>query len=73
MTSAVPGEHRELAERTLEKIGRDRRVLRPRQYWYQQYRAGRLSLDGLRSVAPLVAAAEEKRLASQPPEATGSA
>lgn len=28
------------------------------------YREGKLSLEGLRSVAPLIAAAEEKRLAA---------
>jgi recombinational DNA repair ATPase RecF len=34
---------------------------RPR--WYRMYQEGQLSLEGLRKVAPLIAAAEEKRLA----------
>jgi hypothetical protein len=67
MTEAIPPEHRPIAERTLKKIGRDRRVMGPRLHWYTMYRDGRLSLEGLRAVAPLIAAAEEKRLAAQPP------
>jgi hypothetical protein len=64
MTEAVPPEHRELAEQTLRKIGRDRRVMKPRQWWYQHYLEGKIGLEGLRSVAPLIAAAEDKRLAA---------
>jgi hypothetical protein len=64
MTDAVPAEHRAVAERTLTKIGRDRRVMGPRQRWYRMYIEKELSLDGLRKMAPLVAAAEDKRLAA---------
>jgi hypothetical protein len=45
-------------------IAHDERVLKQRRHWYQKYREGKLSLEGLRDVAPLIAAAEEKRLAA---------
>ena len=52
-------------ERTLKllPIVHDERVLKQRRRWYDMYREGHLSLEGLRRMAPLIAAAEEKRLA----------
>jgi hypothetical protein len=63
-TDKVPPEHRELVERTLKHlpIAHDERVLRQRRGWYNLYKEGKVTLDGLREVAPLIAAAEEKRL-----------
>lgn len=65
-TERVPPERRELVERTLAQlpIAHDERVLRQRRSWYEMFEAGKLSLAGLRDVAPLIAAAEEKRLAA---------
>lgn len=40
----------------------DQRVIRQRSRWYQQYNVGKLTLDGLRDNAPLIAAAVEKAL-----------
>ena len=38
----------------------DERVLRQRREWYCMYQDGDLSLDGLRKMAPLIAAAITK-------------
>jgi hypothetical protein len=64
-TDKVPPEHRVLVEQTLKllPIVHDERVLKQRRHWYKMYREGHLSLEGLRGVAPLIAAAEERRLA----------
>lgn len=61
MTDAVPPEHRALAERTVRKLGRDPRVMKQRLHWYRMYLDKQLSPEGLRRVAPLIAAAEAKR------------
>jgi hypothetical protein len=63
MTSKVPLEARPLAEATLRAlpIVHDERILRQRRAWYAEYQAGRLSLEGLRVMAPLIAAAVEKQ------------
>ena len=63
-TDKVPPERRALVERTLKHlpIAHDERVLKQRRCWYKLYSERKLSLAGLREVAPLVAAAEEKRL-----------
>ena len=65
-TDKVPPERRAVVEQTLKvlPIAHDERVLKQRRHWYQKYREGKLSLEGLRDVAPLIAAAEEKRIAS---------
>lgn len=63
-TDKVPPEHRALVERTLKHlpIAHDERVVRQRRSWYEKYKEGKLSLDGLRMHAPLIAAAVEKQL-----------
>ncbi len=66
VTEKVPPEHRARALRTLTDLplAHDERVLKQRRHWYKMYEDGRLSLEGLRDVAPLIAAAEDKRLAA---------
>lgn len=61
VTDAVPAPQRKKAEFTLTRLRlRDgERVLRWRQSWYAMYLKGKLTLDGLREVAPLIAAAVE--------------
>jgi len=61
VTDAVPAAHRAKAEYTLKRLKlRDgERIIRWRKSWYDMYRSGDLSLDGLRRVAPLLAAAVE--------------
>lgn len=67
VTDTVPAAYRAKAEFTLERLKlRDgERVIRWRQSWYRMYTSGQLTLDGLRTVAPLLAAAVEAR--AQPP------
>lgn len=64
-TERVPETHREIADRTLTMLGlRDGEViLRYRREWYEMYCTGKLSLDGLRRCAPLIARAVEDRAA----------
>jgi hypothetical protein len=66
VTSAVPAPLRDKAEYTLRRLKlRDgERIIRWRQSWYAMYQAGELNLDGLRRVAPLIAAAVDKVIAS---------
>lgn len=66
-TDKVPPERRALVERTLKclPIAHDERVLKLRRRWYKLYMEGNLSLKGLREMAPLIAAAEEKRLMAE--------
>lgn len=61
VTDSVPEEHRRRAEHTLERLHLrdDERVLRQRREWYRMYQDGRLTLDGLRTKAPLIARAVE--------------
>ena len=63
LTDKVPPEMRTLAEATLRHlpIANDERVLRQRRKWYELYRDGKLTLEGLREMAPLIAAAVEKQ------------
>jgi hypothetical protein len=81
LTDKVPDKIRALAEFTLERLGlRDHEtVVRYRREWFRMYQEGRLNLDGLREVAPLVARAVEDDLAkrkdwrqAQSPTETGS-
>lgn len=67
LTDRVPAPHRALAEETLRRlpIAHDERIIKERRAWYELYRAGELSLDGLRRVAPLLARAVEKRALNQ--------
>jgi hypothetical protein len=62
LTEAVPPELRARAEHTLVRLHLrdDERILRQRQAWYGLYREGRLTLDGLRELAPLIARAVDK-------------
>lgn len=63
LTAKVPEEHRAKAEFTLERLHlkNDPRVIRPRRIWYQMYQEGKLNLEGLREMAPLIARAVEKQ------------
>jgi hypothetical protein len=65
LTDRVPDEIRPLAEFTLQKLGlRDHEVVvRYRREWFRMYQEGRLDLDGLREIAPLIARAVEQDLA----------
>ena len=38
-------------------LGHDERIMRQRQEWYRMYQDGQLTLDGLATKAPLIAAA----------------
>ncbi|MBM7112640.1 hypothetical protein [Archangium primigenium] len=62
LTDKVPEVLRALVESTLRLLPlvHDERILRLRRAWYAQYQAGRLSLEGLRVVAPLIASAIER-------------
>lgn len=62
LTDAVPPQLRSRAEFTLERLHLrdDERVVRQRREWYRMYRDGELSLEGLRSKAPLIARAIDR-------------
>lgn len=62
LTDSVPAALREKAAYTLSRLQLDggERVVRWRQSWYQLYTAGKLDLEGLRDVAPLIAEAVER-------------
>ena len=66
VTEHVPAAFRDQAEHTLIRLHLrdDERVIRQRRRWYQLYQQGKLSLDGLRACAPLIAAAVEKQMAT---------
>lgn len=59
LTDKVPKSKRVVAEFTLRKLGLtdSEVVIRYRREWYSMYQRGELTLDGLRRVAPLIAAA----------------
>ncbi|MGK9045883.1 hypothetical protein KXR63_00790 [Stutzerimonas chloritidismutans] len=65
----IPEPLRELAAKTLERLHLrdDERVLRQRRAWYRKYQEGKLTLQGLREVAPLIAGAVERQLAAELP------
>ena len=62
-TDAVAAAYRDKAQFTLKRLKlRDgERVVRWRQSWYALYQEGKLSLEGLREMAPLIARAVEKQ------------
>lgn len=64
-TDAVPAPFRAKVEYTLKRLKlRDgERIIRWRQSWYDMYKKGELTLDGLRRVAPLIAESVDKRIA----------
>ena len=61
--AAIPAAQLERARFTLEKLHLrdDERVIRQRREWLRLYEAGELSLEGLRSKAPLIAQAVERQ------------
>ena len=63
MTAAVPETHRKKAKFTLKrlKLQDGERIIRWRRRWYAMYQNGKLTLDGLREVAPLIADAVERQ------------
>lgn len=65
-TDAIPQPLRAKADHTLTRLKlRDgERVIRWRQSWYEMYKQGGMTLDELRRVAPLIAAAVDKVIAS---------
>lgn len=65
----IPAHLRDLASDTLVRLHLrdDERVLRQRRKWYQMYQQGRLTLEGLRDVAPLIARAVERALRTGQP------
>lgn len=68
LTDVVPDAYRARAEYTLRNlpIRDDERLIRQRRAWYQLYEQGKLTLDGLREKAPLIATAVEKKVAAKP-------
>lgn len=64
-TNNIPLDNRELAAFTLKRLGlRDHEVIvRFRKEWFDMYRKGKLTIDGLKDVAPLIALAVERDLA----------
>lgn len=69
-TDRIPPALRPLVEQMKRSfpIFHDERIMRQRRGWYRMYQEGKLSLAGLHKVAPLIAQAEERRLA-QPAQA----
>ncbi len=62
VTERVPVNERARAEHTIRRLGlrHGERVIRWRRSWYEMYQAGKLTLEGLEQVAPLIAAAVRK-------------
>ena len=62
LTNRVPADLRTKAEFTLQRLKLDKglRVIRWRRAWYKLYQEGKLNLEGLRDVAPLIAEAVER-------------
>jgi hypothetical protein len=63
-TDAIPQQYRDLASFTLRKLGlRDGEVVvRYRREWFQMYQRGKIPLEGLKEIAPLITAAIERDL-----------
>jgi hypothetical protein len=62
LTDRVPRRMRKRAELTLRRLGLDHSevVVRYRQEWFEMFRERKLTLEGLREVAPQIARAVEK-------------
>lgn len=62
VSDTIPASRRALAEATLKRLhlDHDERIVRQRRVWYELYQSGRLSLAGLRQMAPLIARAVEE-------------
>jgi hypothetical protein len=58
-TEAVPANLRARAEQTLSRLHLvdDERVIRQRRKWYELWQTSKLTIDGLRQMAPLIAEA----------------
>lgn len=71
LTSNVPARFLAAAQYTLDTlpIRDDERIIRQRRKWYELYQTGRLTLDGLRLMAPLIAQAVEKQIQAATPSA----
>ena len=69
VTDKVPAKHRAKAELTLRRLKlRDgEKIIRWRRRFYELYQRGRIDLDGLRELAPQIAAAVERELAARKP------
>lgn len=65
---SVPAAERARAEHTLKRLhlDHDERVIRQRAEWYRMYREGELTLEGLRTKAPLIARAIEAAATGSP-------
>jgi hypothetical protein len=61
-TGKVPARLRSKAAHTLDQLGlaNGERIIRWRRSWYALFQRGELSLEGLRTVAPLIAEAVER-------------
>jgi hypothetical protein len=61
-TDRIPARLRAKAAHTLNRLGLadGERVVRWRRSWFELYQRGDLSIDGLRTVAPLIAEAVER-------------
>lgn len=62
LSGSVPAEVKELAEFVVQRLHLrdDERVIRQRREWYRLYQEGKLNLEGLRDMAPLIATAVER-------------
>lgn len=69
ITDAVPDAFRARAEHTLAHLPLrdDERLMRVRRQWLRLYREGKIGLEGLREMAPLIAAAVERETGSEAP------
>ena len=63
-SKGVPEAEQARVQFVLERIhlGHDERIMRQRREWYRMYQEGELTLDGLATKAPLIAAAVDKQL-----------
>jgi hypothetical protein len=66
LTNAVPKTQRKLAEFTIERLGlRDSEVVvRYRRKWFEMYCRRKMTLEGLKEVAPMIAKSVERDLAN---------
>lgn len=69
LSSSVPAHMITKAKFTLTKmkLRDDERIIRWRKAWYDRYQAGTIGLEALRSFAPLIAEAVDRRIAAGAP------
>jgi hypothetical protein len=67
VTDRVPPKYRARAELTLQRLHLrdDERIIRQRRKWLELHESGRLTLEGLAEVAPLLADAVRRRASSR--------